>query len=216
MRCCFQFDAIVDLLLPSIQALSFDRIEKVRKVEIYNYCFVRFVFYVIFSFLNKNVCILQLFYKSVAEWISHGLQNSDSSSLKKRIPQLLPLLLLGIFDVSGEIGVETFLMVEDVGILYERSLVPSPSKEVTLFLFLINVFLLLIYCNDWRGYTKILEFNLLLHVSVIASEHCRSANIHKILESAKRRLIHPVDVVFNLYIHPRNFLFLKWIFIPKF
>ena len=130
MRCCFQFDAIVDLLVPSIQALAFDRIEKVRKVDLLLY-FYHIRFFILFCFLNKRICILQLFYESIAEWLRDGLQNSVfSNSIQKRIPQLLPLLLLGIFDVSGEIGMATLLLVEDVGMRYERALLLSSCTEV--------------------------------------------------------------------------------------
>lgn len=81
---------------------------------------------------------LQLFFTCVARWLGWEAKDgktSYTSVLQERdprvhIPQLLPLLLLGVTDDSTEVAANSLSLVHGVGFVFERYMtVLDPSVD---------------------------------------------------------------------------------------
>jgi hypothetical protein len=85
-------------------------------------------------------CFVQLFFVSVANWLNYKDRSKDEDDIKAciesckiprfYIPELLPLLLVGMTDVSPDLAALTLTLMEGVGETYLKFINELDSRKV--------------------------------------------------------------------------------------
>ncbi len=115
-------------------------------MSLFKSVWVKYTFFFTIDFLSllwnymTDFCFVQLFFVSVANWLNYKDRSKGEDDIKAciesckiprfYIPELLPLLLVGMTDVSPDLAALTLTLLEGVGEIYLKFINELDSRKV--------------------------------------------------------------------------------------